>query len=278
MSFDKNEIIEQLKLLKTRLFDEVAEAYSRKGTEYGQNRFEALKRKTDDVLNRYLPGESTRFHKSIVCYSFSMVSRWQDVGDWFLHNSGGKYAAYIDSLILDLQNDEYIPADFDKGKSEDQKSLAITSKNSPNSNIFIVHGHNGEIKERTARFIEKLDLKPIILHEQASKGKTIIEKLEHYTDVGYAIVLYTEDDLGNVSSSAEKGELNPRARQNVVFEHGLLIGLLGRENVMPLVSGEPELPGDISGMIYIDDDGWKLAVANELKSAGYNIDLNKAFT
>lgn len=273
MTQPENEIVDQLVQLKRRLLEEVVIAYSTRGTEFGRNRFEALKRKTREILDNSLPAESARFDQKMISYSFSAISRWEDVGTWFLNNGGGKYAAYIDSLIMDLEGGEYVPPET----KEDNISEETPSSTPQNNRVFIVHGHGEAVKERTARFVSKLGLDPVILHEQASKGKTIIEKLEHYTDVGFALVLYTEDDLGNSSTEAEKGTLNPRARQNVVFEHGLLIGLLSRERVMPIVDGNVELPGDISGVVYISDSAWQLTVAKELKSAGYDIDLNKAF-
>lgn len=144
------------------------------------------------------------------------------------------------------------------------------------SKVFIVHGHDEAAKEAAARFVEKIGLEAIILHEQASSGQTIIEKIEANSNVGFAIVLYTPCDLG-----ASKGEIDhpkPRARQNVVFEHGYLIGKIGRENVCALVKGDIETPTDISGVVYIkmdEGDGWKLAVAKEMKKSGYDVDLNK---
>jgi predicted nucleotide-binding protein len=121
-----------------------------------------------------------------------------------------------------------------------------------------------------------MGLEAIILHEKASSGRTIIEKIEHYSDVGFAIVLYTPDDVGNVKGKAD--ELNVRARQNVVFEHGYLIGRLGRENVAALVDGNLELPNDISGVVYISLDetsAWQLQLGKEMKQSGYEIDMNK---
>ena len=118
--------------------------------------------------------------------------------------------------------------------------------------------------------------KVFILHEQASSGKTIIEKIEANSNVGFAIVLYTPCDLG--ASKAEKDQLRPRARQNVVFEHGYLIGKIGRENVCALVKGDIEKPTDISGVVYIpmdEGDGWKLAIAKEMRDRGYKVDVNK---
>ncbi|MEL1244459.1 nucleotide-binding protein [Flavobacterium sp. DGU11] len=141
--------------------------------------------------------------------------------------------------------------------------------------VFIVHGHDNEAKIKTARFVEKLGLTPIILHEQASQGKTIIEKIEEYSNVGFGVVLYTPCDVGKMKNSSD---LLPRARQNVVFEHGYLIGKIGRHNVCALVKDLVEKPNDISGIVYVnmdEEDAWHLKLSKELRKSGYNIDLNK---
>ncbi len=137
--------------------------------------------------------------------------------------------------------------------------------------VFIVHGLDELAKLDMASFITSLGLEPIILHMQASSGMTIIEKIEAYSNVGFAVVLYTPCDIG-----ARRGELNfvQRARQNVVFEHGYLIAKLGRSRVTALVKGSVETPNDISGVVYInfDDEGsWKSELVKEMKSAGYNV-------
>lgn len=142
--------------------------------------------------------------------------------------------------------------------------------------VFIVHGHDDLAKIQTARFVEKLGLTPIILHEQSSSGKTIIEKIEEYSNVGFGIVLYTQCDIG--AKKGDESNLQPRARQNVVFEHGYLIGKIGRPNVCALVKGEVETPNDIAGVVYVkmdDNESWHLTLAKELRSSGYDIDLNK---
>jgi predicted nucleotide-binding protein len=143
------------------------------------------------------------------------------------------------------------------------------------SKVFIVHGHDEEIKTKAARFVEKLGFEAIILHEQASSSKSIIEKIERYSDVGFAIILYTPCDLGSKNKENEK--LKTRARQNVVFEHGFFIGKIGRENVCALVKEDTETPNDISGVVYISIDeagGWMLSVAKEMKESGFEIDMN----
>lgn len=140
--------------------------------------------------------------------------------------------------------------------------------------VFIVHGRDNEAKQEVSRFIEKLGLEAIILHEQASSGMTIIEKIEHYSnDADFALVLYTACDHGRGVHEAKISPKN-RARQNVVFEHGYLMAKLGRENVCSLVKGDIETPNDISGVVYValnEYGAWKNEVTKELKACGYSI-------
>ena len=141
--------------------------------------------------------------------------------------------------------------------------------------VFIVHGHDTEAKETTARFIEKLGLAPVILHEQPNSGRTIIEKFEVYSDVGFAIVLLTSDDVG--ASKKEQNNLQERARQNVILELGYFMGKLGRKRVCALHKHGVEIPSDYQGVIYIEQDqagAWKKKVAQELVQTGFSIDLN----
>jgi predicted nucleotide-binding protein len=144
--------------------------------------------------------------------------------------------------------------------------------------VFIVHGHDDVEKIKVARFIEKLGLEAIILHEQANEGKTIIEKFEaHALNVGFAVVLLTPDDVGASKGAQEK--LNPRARQNAILELGYFCGSLGRNRVCVLYKEGVEMPSDYLGVIYTpldNSDGWHLKLAKEMKAAGLDVDMNKA--
>ena len=56
------------------------------------------------------------------------------------------------------------------------------------------------------------------------------------------------------------------------------IGKLGRDRVCAPKQGMIEVPSDILGVLWeeLDDrGGWQLKLAEELKAAGYEIDLNK---
>jgi len=141
--------------------------------------------------------------------------------------------------------------------------------------VFVVHGHDGETKESVARFLEKLGLHPIILHEQPNQGRTLIEKFETSSkSVAFAVVLLTPDDVG--SATDKPTDLHPRARQNVILELGYFMGRLSRTRVCALYKGGVELPSDFQGVVYLELDpagAWKAKLAQELVQAKITINL-----
>jgi hypothetical protein len=124
---------------------------------------------------------------------------------------------------------------------------------------FIVHGHDNETKLAVKNYLQnRLHLpEPIVLHEQANLGRTLIEKFEDYSaGVDLVFVLLTPDDLLATSGTGE--DEKRRARQNVILELGFFLGKLGRLSgrVFLLHKGLLELPSDLSGVIYLNiDDG-----------------------
>jgi predicted nucleotide-binding protein len=157
------------------------------------------------------------------------------------------------------------------------KILLKLMKNRTFDKVFIVHGHEG--KDAVARYIESLNIQAVILSERPNKGYTIIEKLEEYSDVDFAIILYTPDDVGYDKNTPDNSM--PRARQNVIFEHGYFMAKLGRENVVVLLKNDTEkakleTTGDNDGIVYIQFDehgGWKEQIRKSLRHAGYKIKI-----
>lgn len=155
-------------------------------------------------------------------------------------------------------------------------TVPVQHPNHPPSRIFVVHGHDDAMKEAVARVVTMLGLEPIILHEQPNRGDTIIEKLVRSSEVGYAIVLLSADDIG--ASRSQPGSLRPRARQNVLFELGFFIGRLGRKRVMALHPSvrDFEFPSDISGVVWTPfEPEWRFKLVQELNAAGYRVDANR---
>ncbi len=97
------------------------------------------------------------------------------------------------------------------------------------------------------------------------------------SDVGFAVVLLTPDDVGGPLD----GDTQPRARQNVILELGYFVGKLGRSRVAVFKQGDVEVPSDFGGVVYIQFDGagaWQQALGKELREAGFDVDWNEIMT
>jgi hypothetical protein len=193
-------------------------------------------------------------------------------GDHARSTGIGKIRGFLLGLINRLDSQD------EGGQQVLISTVQIRQPTSHSNLVFLVHGHDAESKETVARFIEKLGLKVIILHEQPHSGKTIIEKYESFASkAGYAVILLTPDDLGASKADAKVPKF--RARQNVIFELGFFIAKLGRNRVCALRKGDVEIPSDYHGVLYvpIDSEGaWKISLAKEMKSVGLPITLDTA--
>lgn len=185
----------------------------------------------------------------------------------------------FETVISELTNlkikENFIPSELAQ-QTFQKPDIQIETNNMPSKKVFIVHGHNTNVRDQVKEFIYEIGYEPVILQNVPNQGRTIIEKLENETDVAYAIILYTGCDRGSIND--EKAELKPRARQNVVFEHGYLFAKLGRKNVCALYQKGVEYPSDLSGVLYEpyleNNKSWKVNIAKEMKKAGLNINID----
>lgn len=227
----------------------------------------------------------------------AFIRRWSDRVTEFLKQTGGADEADhfrnlaardpFDELALKCGHLEGLIAK-DDGDTDVQSSTAVQSSATlsrgaigmtpaigATRRVFVVHGHDGEVKVTVARFLEKLELQPVILHEQPNQGRTVIEKFElSSSDVAFAVVLLTPDDIG--TSKDTTSDLRPRARQNVILELGYFLGRLGRTRVCALYRGDVELPSDYQGVLYIEFDSagaWRAKLAQEFVEAKLTINL-----
>lgn len=193
----------------------------------------------------------------------------------FYNSGGSKITPELQGMIAQV----FVPfgrdlIDYVKQKTGASELTALPERPvSAARKVFIVHGHDEAAKEGMARFLSQIGFKPIILHEQASANRTVIEKFEANADVGFAVVLLTPDDEGHAKGEDPK----PRARQNVIAELGYFVGRLGRARVAVFKKGDVEVPSDFAGVIYTPLDGggaWKQNLGQELQEAGFEIDWN----
>ena len=157
----------------------------------------------------------------------------------------------------------------------------LKNPQSENKKVFVVHGHDDTAREQLELILHKLELFPFVLANTSGGGLTIIEALEK--EIGpdkdqarFGIVLMTPDDVGYSKSDSED-KAQPRARQNVVLEMGMLISTLGRRNVAILKKGHLEVPSDVQGILYIPfNEHVKETVpklVDRLRKAGFVLNL-----
>lgn len=163
------------------------------------------------------------------------------------------------------------------GRERTQKSPAKAQRTLKpiNKKVFIVHGQNKGVREEVARYVENLDLEAIVLEEKPNEGRTVIEKFEDYSEVGFAIVLLTGDDQGGRKGQSHESQ-SLRARQNVILELGFFLAKIERRHVCALYEKGVELPSNYQGVIWIeldDHEGWKRKLAKELNAAKLPVNM-----
>jgi predicted nucleotide-binding protein len=154
----------------------------------------------------------------------------------------------------------------------------------PKKEIFISHGKDLKPMNELKALLADFGLTPVVLSEQPSGGKTVIEKLEAYSDVGFVFVILTPDDLGGFVELGSKWSrpqrlrkflktAHNRPRQNVILEFGYFVGKLGRERVACLLKKPVEQPSDMQGIVYLSFkdslEEIRGEILKELKAAGY---------
>jgi predicted nucleotide-binding protein len=166
------------------------------------------------------------------------------------------------------------------GTTVDSKVRLVREPAQDRLRVFVVHGHDVVAREQLELILHRLDLDPFVLANSGGGGLTIIEALEAELGPGpgrsrFGIVLMTPDDMGYAKTDGPD-KIQPRARQNVVLEMGMLISRLGRPNVAILKKGHLDVPSDANGILYLGfNDHVKEIVprlVDRLRAAGFTID------
>jgi len=217
--------------------------------------------------------------------------KWEDDGQGkhtFRSGDGGVLNWWPSRGTINLQGQ-------DKAKSKLEKAIAATAvtpsvevvvrmggSEPTGKQIFIVHGHDSDARDQLELALHRLGLKPFILMNTSGGGKTIIEALEgqigrDFTS-DFGIVLMTPDDFGYSKKDGDK-KVEPRARQNVVLEAGMLLASLTRARMAIIVKGHLEMPSDLQGVIHLAyNDHVKEIIpklCQRLKEAGFDLQPNQ---
>jgi hypothetical protein len=90
------------------------------------------------------------------------------------------------------------------------------------------------------------------------------------------IIIYGWNDFINNTGSVPLNTLEPRARQNVILETGMLLSSLRRSRIAIVVKGHVEIPSDLQGIIRFGyNDHVKEIIpklCQRLKEAGFNLE------
>lgn len=172
---------------------------------------------------------------------------------------------------------------FCQGNNADQVREAIEDEivDEPNNKVFVVYGHDETARKQLQRLLEELGIEPIFLDDQPTEGRTIIEQIMEYIPrANFGIVLMTPDDIGYPKNKPKQGQ--PRARQNVVLELGMLLMKFERSRTAILLkdANPPiEKPSDIDGVLYLpykeDVFEIKRKLIREMESKGYEMEASK---
>jgi len=198
-----------------------------------------------------------------------------------LGNGPEKFNEMIGKLLGALQGAADILEDDQFGETLDLSTQVLDATPTGSNKVFVVHGHDTQAKNELEILLREIGLDPIVLHRQPDEGRTIIEKIEKHSGVGYSFVILTPDDVAY--SAAEDAladgvrQKEWRARQNVILELGYFLGRLGRSRVCCLYRKPVTLPSDMSGVLYkpfersVQEAGY--SIIKELRAVGYNVTL-----
>ena len=206
--------------------------------------------------------------KSLAFDIYQTISEHEDFGGLLQLFSGNTYDQGISELNQSFSG--YLAKTIDDILNANPESDTAPPKKIKGNTVFIIHGHDNELKVQLQLLLKTAGVNNFVLHEQADKGRTIIEKLIQETETsGYAIALLTPDDL------VENG--NNRARQNVILELGYFLGKIGKERIRIIVRDNVEIPSDLQGILYEKYDSagaWKMKLLKEIQAVGIYVDLN----
>lgn len=237
---------------------------------YGNESFQLWRNSAETLLVHALGDEvaQTVEFKTISYWPPLIVSGMAESVYQESYESGLQRARTALQSIYDEVQEYFDDQNIEQKQAVERQTLPLGKE------VFIVHGHDNEMLLKVKEFLTKSGLHPIVLREQPNEGRTIIEKFENEAaSTGFAVVLLTPDDVGRDVNEVN-GE-NPRARQNVVFEMGYFIGKFGRRKVAVICDPSVERPGDVAGVVYIDNtsgNDWKIDLMKELRAAGYDVD------
>jgi predicted nucleotide-binding protein len=244
----------RIKVLSDEINGTIAAIYGQNTPKYWQNAIASL-----DNLPTVIGGAR---------YPIDKVREVYQMG---IDEAATKLDALVEKLDSNVQALE--------GQQPADKNPSPAEAPSGGGRVFVVHGRDDGVKETVTRFLDKMDLKPVLFHDRQQEGETALDRLgdQEKGPHAFAVFALTTEDLAG-SNPSRQGEVSAPSR-SMLFDLGFFLGSLGRERVIALRSGNGPSPLDYYGVRTLPlDDGalWELLLARDMKRAGLNVDMNKA--
>lgn len=240
-----------------------------------EEKLDASRRRTEMLIRRIF-GDDSKYLEDLSQITFHSMVWYSGMTDEDERPSWNSGKVRLKNLIKTMIEELTLFGSTDNGG---EQASSDRVEQVMEQSIFVVHGHDEEMKQSIARALEKLGLKPLILHEQPNGGRTVIEKFMDYGEIAsFAVILLSPDDLA-YQAGADPSTARYRARQNVILELGFFLGKLGKDRTVVIhrEADKFEMPSDFAGVLFVPFDNrgtWKFEMVRELKAAGYNADAN----
>ncbi len=240
-----------------------------------EDKLDACKRRAEMLIRRIF-GDSSKYLKDLSEIRFHSMVWFSGMTDEDERPSWNSGKIGLQNLVKTMIEELTL---FGSANGEGEPSSPSRAEQVIEQSIFVVHGHDEEMKQSIARVLEKLGLKPLILHEQPNGGRTVIEKFMDYGEiVSFAVILLSPDDIA-YQVGEDPTVARYRARQNVILELGFFLGKVGRDRVVVIYreADKFEMPSDFAGVLFVPFDNrgtWKFEMVRELKAVGYSADAN----
>ena len=153
---------------------------------------------------------------------------------------------------------------------------SVAPKSGRIGQVFLVRGSNEMWMRAVAGLLERAGPYEVtVLNERPNDRVRLLEPFaEQAPGSRYAVVLLTADDVGGSRLDSDLAPcLSPRARQNVVFQMGVLVTALTPGRVCVLYEDGVELPCDLDGIAHVRLDpagSWQSKLLRQLRSAGFD--------
>jgi len=123
---NKEEILQGITTLTRDLCENILAAYKDGGLLFGNERYFSWQKRVVKFLDQHLPNESIIFNNKINLFGIQ-EEPYESPEESFLEQDGKQMFAYLNSLVLDIEQGHYIPSSPIKESNSEESNLLLDS-------------------------------------------------------------------------------------------------------------------------------------------------------